>query len=275
MAIRLYCTRAISLSRPGISRTTGPPAPGPSVARQRTEGGKTRDLGDVNRPVIGVPSDTMRGNTPSPGIWISSFLPTDSHQPASSQPPKWTRPKRSVRRSPKCFNPASRVWPFQGDGPNRRVESMTESPPLAPGFGDPQGRVDACRHCATRIQLRPNPRIANLDWEALAAVGTRPPHPRSCLGGCRDACLLEVWKRCAQPRGSSIATRDGRALRLVAPPALFGPSPHPPRRSLAACLSVNLGPYRTPFHCCRDDNDSARGRTPRGAIRRALCGLPD
>src|SRR2546426_629940 len=191
MAIRLYCTPAISLSRPGISRTTGPPAPGPSVARQRTEAARRGDLGDVDRPVIGVPSDTMRGNTPSPGIWISSFPPTDSHQPASSQPPKWTR----------------------------------------------------------------------------------PPHPRCCLGGCGDACLLEVWKRCAQPRGSSIATRDGRALRLVAPPAPFGPSPHPPRRSLAACLSLNLGPYRTPFHCCRDDHDSARGRTPRGAIRRALCGL--
>src|SRR2546422_4487493 len=68
-----------------------------SVGRSSANGGgKTRDLGDVNRPVIGVPSDTMRGNTPSPGIWISSFLPTDSHQPASSQPPKWTRPKRSV-----------------------------------------------------------------------------------------------------------------------------------------------------------------------------------
>src|SRR2546422_708946 len=192
MAIRLYCTPAISLSRPGISRTTGPPAPGPSVARQRTEAARRGDLGDVDRPVIGSA--------------------VGYHERQHSEP-------------------GDRVLKFPSDG--------------LPSTG------------------------------ALAAVGTRRPHPRSCLGGCRDACLLEVWKRCAQPRGSSIATRDGRALRLVAPPALFGPSPHPPRRSLAACLSVNLGPYRTPFHCCRDDHDSARGRTPRGAIRRALCGLPD
>src|SRR5213594_199114 len=76
MAIRLYCTPAISLSRPGISRTTGPPAPGPSVARQRTEAARRGDLGDVDRPVIGSAVGYHERQHSEPGYRVLKF-PSD------------------------------------------------------------------------------------------------------------------------------------------------------------------------------------------------------